>query len=101
MFIDAQDPIIIDVLENITQNTDGGSATATVHWTPPRTSDNSDSVTLTSSHSSGSKFVIGVTTVQYTAIDLAGNMAHAEFSVTIKGMIIHLKSILKSTETMS
>ena len=96
-FIDVQDPIIIDVPENITQNTDDGRATATVHWTQPMVSDNSDYVTLTSSQNSGSSCPIGVTTVRYTATDVAGNVAHAEFIVTIKGTIsIHYESMANS-----
>ncbi len=70
---------------NIVQDTDAGSATAVVTWNEPTASDNSGSVTLTSSHSSGDAFPIGETTVTYTAVDEAGNQVEDTFTVTIEG----------------
>ncbi len=70
---------------NIVQNTDVSSATAVVTWNEPTASDNSGSVTLTSSHSSGDTFPIGETTVTYTATDEAGNQIEDTFTVTIEG----------------
>ena len=72
---------------DITQNTDSGLATAVVTWTEPTATDNAGAVTLTSSHSSGSTFGIGTTTVTYTAIDDAGNTVSDTFTVTIEGMV--------------
>ncbi len=70
---------------NIVQDTDANSATAVVTWSAPTASDNSGSVTLTSSHSSGDTFPIGETTVTYTAVDDAGNQIEDTFTVTIEG----------------
>ena len=65
-------------------------ATAAVTWTAPTATDNSGTVTLTSSHSIGSDFVIGDTVVTYTAVDAAANMVTDTFTVTISGMYIVL-----------
>ena len=62
-------------------------ATAVVTWMEPTATDNSGTVTLTSSHSSGSTFDIGTTTVTYTATDDASNTVSDTFTVTIEGMI--------------
>ena len=73
---------------NITQNTDPGLPTGVVTWSEPTASDNSGSVTLTSSHESGEAFPIGVTVVTYTAVDAASNMVSSSFAVLIEGMTI-------------
>ena len=70
---------------DIVQSTDVGSSTAVVTWSEPTASDNSGSVNLTSSHSSGSTFSIGDTIVTYTAVDLSFNSANATFTITIQG----------------
>ncbi len=73
---------------DVVQDTDAGSATAVVTWTEPTANDNSGSVTLTSSHSSGDAFPIGETIVTYTAVDDAGNQIEETFTVTIEGELI-------------
>ena len=74
---------------NIVQNNDS----ATITWTEPTATDNSGSQTLTSSHTPGSKFSIGaVTSVEYRAVDSAGNEGVASFTVTIVGMSLCIKS---------
>ena len=75
---------------NITQGTDGGSATAVVIWVEPNASDNSGSQTLTSSHSPGSSFSIGITPVEYTVIDPSGNIAVGIFAIDIKGTLTYI-----------
>ena len=70
---------------NIIQNTDTGLATAVVNWNEPTASDNSGMVTVSSSHSTGEMFPIGVTTVTYTAVDAASNIITETFSITIEG----------------
>ena len=73
-------------MSNISQNTDPNSPTATVTWTPPKTSDNAkEGVTKTSSHNPGDSFPIGTTTVIYTATDPYGNSATMSFDVVITG----------------
>ena len=68
-------------------DTDFGMSTAVVTWTEPIAVDNSGSQTLTSSHSPGSSFKIGLTFVLYTSVDTSGNKATATFSVlVVEGM---------------
>src|SRR5690606_2323122 len=61
---------------------DPGSCDAVVEWTAPTASDNC-SVLLSSSHNSGDVFLVGTTTVTYTATDGAGNTATCSFNVTV------------------
>ncbi|XP_072017506.1 uncharacterized protein [Amphiura filiformis] len=81
---DREKPVIGNVTANIIQDTSPGLATAIVTWTSPTGGDNSGSQTMTSSHTPGSIFPIGVTTVTYKSTDDAGNTATSSFTVTIK-----------------
>ena len=83
--LDLEIPVISNMPENIEQNTDDGKATAMVTWVRPSATDNSGSLTLTSIHSPGDKFRIGVTMVNYTAVDSSGNEATMSFTVTVQG----------------
>lgn len=71
--------------ENIQQEVDKESETATVTWSEPTVSDNSGSVTLTSSHKPGDSFLIGNTTVTYTAEDMYSNVVTGSFTVSVFG----------------
>ncbi|XP_072049004.1 uncharacterized protein [Amphiura filiformis] len=82
--VDKESPVILDIPDNILKNTDVGLSSATVSWTEPTASDNSESVTITSSHTPGSSFFIGDTTVTYTAVDPSSNTVTASFIVTIQ-----------------
>ncbi|XP_071792332.1 fibronectin-like [Asterias amurensis] len=59
------------------------NAGAVAKWQAPATIDNSNLVTLSSTHQSGETFPIGETTVKYTAIDRAGNTVDKSFSVRV------------------
>lgn len=60
-----------------------GGASAT--WTDPTASDIvSGSVTVSCSHTSGSTFPLGTTTVTCSASDEAGNSSSASFSITVQ-----------------
>ncbi|XP_072024992.1 hyalin-like [Amphiura filiformis] len=76
-------PVIFNTPDDITQNTDPNKAYATVTWMSPSATDNSGSVTLTSSYNPGDTFPIGVTKVTYTAIDSSNNMAESSFNITV------------------
>ena len=80
----------------MTVNTDFGSASAEVTWTEPTASDNSGIVTLTSSHSPGSAFVIGTTTVTYTATDDASNTVSVTFTVTVEGKFFYNNNLIRN-----
>ena len=83
---DNEKPVIAGCPSDIDNSTDVNATTGTANWTPPTASDNSGLVTLTSSHNSSDSFPIGITQVNYTAVDGAGNMADVcSFNVNITG----------------
>ena len=82
---DIEDPVIIDTPSNIDQFTDPGKPTANVTWTIPSASDNSGTVSLTSTHTPPFDFPIGTTEVIFTATDPSSNTATTSFWVTIRG----------------
>ena len=84
-FADDEDPVISSTPADISQSTYATVATAVVTWSAPTASDNSGVVTLTSTHNPGDTFSLGATTVTYTAVDAAANMATDSFTVTITG----------------
>lgn len=69
--------------DDITVYTDQGENYATVSWTNIQARDNSNVVTVTMSHTSGSQFQIGSTIVTATAIDGAGRTSTYTFMVTV------------------
>ena len=83
---DDQKPIISGCPSNITQSNDAGNCSAVVTWTEPTSTDNctaSESIVWTRSHLPGFTFPIGVTAVNYTAKDAAGNTQSCSFNVTV------------------
>ncbi|TRX33260.1 HYR domain-containing protein [Flavobacterium sp. ZT3R18] len=83
---DTQNPVFSGCPSNIAKSNDLNKCSAVVTWTAPLATDNCTapgSLVWTNSHSSGDTFPVGVTTVTYTAKDLAGNIATCSFTVTI------------------
>ncbi|HSP83668.1 MAG TPA: HYR domain-containing protein, partial [Gillisia sp.] len=81
--IDNEAPVIA-CIENISQATDSGSATAVVTFEAPVGTDNCGATTeQTAGLPSGSEFPIGTTTNTYVVTDAAGNTATCSFTVTI------------------
>ena len=81
--IDNEAPVIA-CIENISQSTDSGSATAVVNFEAPVGTDNCGATTeQTAGLPSGSEFPIGTTTNTYVVTDAAGNTATCSFTVTI------------------
>ncbi len=69
---------------NITINPDPIDCKAIAQWTPPNGIDNcSSNIVISSSHTPGSSFSVGVTTVTYTITDACGNSAQHVFTVTV------------------
>ena len=66
-------------------NNDPSSGTSVVSWTPPTASDNSGTVSLTSTHQPGGAFSIGVTNVTYTAVDPYSNQATLVITIIVTG----------------
>ncbi|NMM49605.1 HYR domain-containing protein [Marinigracilibium pacificum] len=56
----------------------------TVQWTEPKFSDNCEITTIQKSHTPGSLFDIGSTTVTYTAKDKNGNQTTCSFKVVVQ-----------------
>lgn len=81
--VDNQNPIITNCPSNITVNTSATSCNALVSWTAPAISDNCPGVQFTVSHTSGSQFSTGTTTVTYTATDASNNTSTCSFTVTV------------------
>jgi gliding motility-associated-like protein len=80
---DTQAPVIAGCPANINVSNTPGVCGAVVNWTVPTITDNCPGVTFTSTHSSGDTFPIGITTVTYTATDVAGNVSTCTFNVTV------------------
>ncbi|XP_033099723.1 uncharacterized protein LOC117103263, partial [Anneissia japonica] len=80
---DMEDPDISYCPANITLPTDEGAGDRVVYWTEPTATDNSGNVSITRSHTNGSTFDLGDTTVMYNFSDPSGNTATCEFTVTI------------------
>jgi len=81
-------PVFVGCPGNITLQTGAGNATClqTASWTAPTVTDNcpdGGSTALTSTHTPGSSFAVGTTTVTYTATDGSGNTQTCSFTVTV------------------
>ncbi len=74
-------PVFSNCPANISLVTTGNTAVAT--WTAPTATDNCSTPTVTSTHTSGTTFIIGTTTVSYTATDAKGNKATCSFTITV------------------
>ena len=57
---------------------------AVVTWSMPNATDNCGPITLTSTHSSGDTFQLGITVVTITATDACGNVSTCSFEVIVK-----------------
>ncbi len=82
-YTDTSGPNITGTPANITLTASGSDCTAVATWVQPSSSDNCSAVNLTSTHSSGSSFEEGTTTVTYTATDDCGNSNTSSFTVTV------------------
>lgn len=79
---DNEAPTFANCPTNISQQATAG-CDAVVNWIAPTATDNCSGATLTASHTSGSSFPIGTTTVTYTATDADGNTSTCTFDITI------------------
>jgi len=80
--IDEQAPIISGCPTTINVNTDLNVCGATVGWTVPTYTDNCGAA-MTFTHTPGSLFPVGSTTVIYTVTDGAGNVSTCSFNVNV------------------
>lgn len=79
---DNQKPIFTYCPTNIKLTTTDNSAVAT--WQLPTATDNCSTPSVSSRFSSGQSFVVGTTTVVYTAVDAKGNQATCQFNIIVK-----------------
>lgn len=70
---------------DLSQPTDPGQCTAVVNFADPAVTDNcpGGNLSQTAGPPSGSAFPVGVTTIEYTATDAAGNISVCSFDVTV------------------
>jgi len=81
--LDQEDPVIDDMPSDISVSNDHGICGAIVSWDQPSADDNCEVSSFTSDRQSGTTFVVGTTTVTYTAIDIYGNESSASFDVNV------------------
>ncbi|XP_038048994.1 uncharacterized protein LOC119722762 [Patiria miniata] len=83
---DNEPPTIVCSPSQRSVNTDPGQSTGRATWNVPQVSDNVgiDSSSRGCSHTSGSRFPIGTTTVTCTVRDTAGNEATCTIQVTVR-----------------
>jgi gliding motility-associated-like protein len=82
MVQDVVKPVISGCPSDITVSANA-SCQAVVTWTPPTFTDNCIGGTMGSTHSAGSTFEAGTTSVTYTATDASGNTVSCSFNVTV------------------
>ena len=87
--VDAENPTITCPAD-ITVSNDLGTCDAVVVYTSPVGTDNCSGTTtvLTTGPASGATFPIGITTVTYTATDVAGNTTPCSFTVTVNDTLL-------------
>ncbi len=80
--LDGELPQVSGTPADITVNNGAGSCGVIVVWTEPTTTDCTFSA-LETNFPSGSQFLVGVTTVVYTATDTNGNQTLTSFDITV------------------
>lgn len=84
-------PMIENCPSDITETVSQGNTVATASWIEPTATDDSGMTpTRARSHSPGSSFPLGTTSVSYTFADGAGNRATCVFNVIVTGMTVIL-----------
>merc|ERR1711962_9607 len=83
VILDNVAPVIANCPTDRTETLATGTSAVSVFWTEPTATDNSGSVTSTSTNSPGEAFGAGSTTVTYTFTDAANNQAICSFVITV------------------
>ncbi|XP_071804899.1 uncharacterized protein [Asterias amurensis] len=79
---DLEDPVIASCPTDLEAFADPGT-NVSVSWTPPKATDNSLSVDVTSNYQPGQEFENGTYIVEYTAVDKSGNMINCSFTIIV------------------
>jgi len=82
--IDQQLPVFDAAPSNAVITTDAGICQSVHLWDVPTVSENCPGLEVTSSHQPGDLFDIGLTIVNYTATDAAGNASNLMFTVIVQ-----------------
>ena len=84
ILVDTIPPTIQNCPSDILRSVEFGASGTSVSWTEPTAVDASGVATLSSrSHSPGTTFPVGSTTVLYRFVDGSGNQAECSFTVTV------------------
>jgi hypothetical protein len=85
---DKEPPAIVGLSANLSFDIDYPNTTRVVTWAEPTVRDNvpGATITQTAGPKSGSALPIGTTTMTYEAKDVAGNIARASFTVTLRAI---------------
>ncbi len=87
--LDSISPVIQSCPADIQVTPNLAGCVASVTWTAPQISDNCSYV-VTSSHSSGDVFPVGITTVSYDVTDPSGNTAQCQFDIEVLSIPVAL-----------
>lgn len=81
--IDNEPPAISGCPADIVQANDQDACSAVVSWIEPTATDNCDLIAFTPSQGPNTSFAVGVTPVEYVAVDASGNVSKCVFNVTV------------------
>jgi gliding motility-associated-like protein len=95
---DNENPVISGCPTNITTPSDAGVCGAIVNWTVPSYTDNCGAA-MSFTHTPGTLFPVGTTTVTYTVTDGAGNVSICSFTVTVNDTELPAISCAQPIET--
>ena len=79
----------------------GANCSAVAVWTVPTAADNCSSVSLSSTHNSGSTFSQGSTLVTYTATDNCGNASTCAFNVTVNCVTCNTNPVISCPASLT
>ena len=81
--LDSEPPAISACPTDLVQNNDFDACSAVVTWTEPTATDNCALIAFTPSQGPNTVFNVGVTPVEYVAVDASGNVSKCVFNVTV------------------
>ncbi|MFQ5447899.1 MAG: HYR domain-containing protein, partial [Saprospiraceae bacterium] len=81
--VDNEAPQIVNCPADISIDNDQDNCSAIVPWTEPTATDNCSLLAFTPSQGPNTSFAVGVTPVEYVAVDDAGNVSKCNFNVTV------------------